>query len=116
MVSHGFNPTKNVFENNKIGSSFGLMASQGFSSISQFVIFFVLGIILLTCYGLAGFYGIGLCAIGLFAIPVTIISINFMAGITNDSFLLAKVSRVYGSILDNIFRVLWAARNYSIYI
>lgn len=64
---------------------------------------------------MAGFYGIGMCALGLFAIPVTIISINFLSSVSNDSFYLAKVARVYGSILDNIFRVLWAARNYSIY-
>jgi Na+/H+-translocating membrane pyrophosphatase len=81
LVSHYFTPTRSVYNSSNMGASFGLIVSNAISNISQIGLFFVLGIVLILCFSMSGFFGIATCMVGLMGIPVTILAINFLAGI-----------------------------------
>lgn len=84
--------------------------------MNQFYLVVLLAFIILIVYSIAGFYGIGLCALGLLCTPVTLLSINFLAGISSDAYKFTKTAKTYGVIIDRIYKMAWASRNYSIYL
>jgi Na+/H+-translocating membrane pyrophosphatase len=51
---------------------------------------------ILLAYTLAGFFGVGMLAIGLLSSIVTILSINFLSGFSEDGLKCAKIARTYG--------------------
>lgn len=52
--------------------------------------------LLLITYCIAGFFGIALCCLGLVSSPIALITANFIAGISSDSYKFTKTAKTYG--------------------
>jgi hypothetical protein len=46
---------------------------------------------------------------------VTLLSINFIGGLAGDSHKFAKTAKTFGIIIDRLYKIAWATRNYSIF-
>ncbi len=84
--------------------------------MAQFYIFLACGFAIILSFVIAGFYGIGIMAIGLMGIPITMLAINYIGGITTQAFQFSKVARVYGDLTDRLYKISWTSKNYGIYV
>ena len=83
--------------------------------ISLVVFFMIFGFASLIGYGLGGFFGVGMVALGYIAVPITQLSINLFAGLLENAHKMATVGRIYGKMRDELYKIAWAARNYIIF-
>lgn len=82
---------------------------------SLLIFFFMLAFSCLLGYALGGFFGIGMIALGYMAVPITLLSVNLFAGMMENAHRMATIGRVFGKMRDDLYKMAWAARNYSIF-
>lgn len=116
FTSHAFKPTRDVARETNNRSSMGIITSFIYASNFQFLFFFALILAIMISYSIGGFYCTGLSALGLMSSSITLLSINFLSGIINDSYQCAKITRTFAIVKERIYKIAWCARNYSIYI
>lgn len=61
------------------------MTSYIFINNAHFLIFIFIGFVILLTYVIAGFTGMALCGVGVICTPVTLLSINFLSGISQNA-------------------------------
>jgi len=115
-TSHAFSPVRKIAASNKLNSSFGFVKSQIYGNMFIFLAFFIISLICIIGYSVAGFIGLSWTALGLLCTPVTLGAINLFGGITHDAHFLGKISKLAEINIGNIFNIAWAARNYSVYV
>lgn len=94
FTSNNFKPTREIANDIKRSSSLGFMTAYIFNNNAHFIIFILIGFFMVICYCIAGFIGIALCAVGVMSTPITLISINFLSGISTDAHKLAELSHL----------------------
>jgi len=57
-----------------------------------------LGTTLLICYIQCKFYGIALGAIGVFSVPIILLGISLLGGISGDAYRFSEAARLYGHL------------------
>jgi len=70
------------------------MTAYIFTNNAHFFVFILIGFTNLLCYCIAGFTGIALAGVGVMCTPVTLLSINFLGGISSDAHKLAEISHL----------------------
>lgn len=94
FTSNYFSPARNTAKDIKRGSGLGFMTAYIFNNNAHFFIFIFIGFTVLLSYCIAGFTGIALTGVGVMSTPVTLISINFLSGISTDAHKLAELSHL----------------------
>lgn len=97
-------------------TALGNMSAYIFTNNAHFFCFIAIGFIVLIVYCIAGFIGIALCGIGVISTPVTLLSINSIAGMTTDAHRLAELSHLNYRLIMRLYKIAWPSKNYGIHI
>ncbi len=109
-------PAKSLIRSCEIGPCFNLIASNIINSLAFPLTIFIIAGLIFAGYGMLGYFGISLMALGALSNIVTISSIGFLGNLGANAYKLSTLTKFNEFGKEKIFNATWYPQNYRAFL